>query len=1172
MKTLTDNANQYPAEHEVTRMVGRPDAGINADEWMFEGKLILWTLALLILGTAHAAVTNIRVLGVTNTQAVIQYTAPDMSACTLAVSESASYSPVVHDVNGTYFTGDDLDSRTGALTRGRERTVVIGKRSIERATSGVAYSRALQTATTHYYRISCGSDMATGTFSTATIPFGDTHGDPFIPDQLIPGEPMRITPVWERNSTWIDPHTGALHKAMMQPQDNGLYQNFLDLAFSSVLESTNWTDAGNVLAVDAAYATYSGASCGGTCDWLKLSRNAPLPPIGYNRLDLLKVSLLGSGDDATAANRTVEICPVTMGATTIDVDGVCKDIILPQTTPAKVTTSVSGLVDTWRVAGKHEITITQAVASGHYRFAVRKKNSTGNISIDAIRIDIHHSTSGDVGTGGMFDRCSANTRTDNDGERYLCSNHNPGGMMSLYSVHAITGDSRFLGAMWQPGQGGMNYDHTIWDSTNPNVLYGHGGSATEEYKITYTGDGSAKAINTLADLTFVAIRTAGANEKLGPGMAAFVAAHSAEYGGRVFDPTAFNCNVGSAQGDYLIVDCQGQQDTLDWIGVYRLSTSTIVAVQPQFASPGSRWCVAHTRSVPGNVAVSESGPTFAKDYSNGNGIFRSTLVGNITSGTVNVTVTSTCGGDASCAAHVTGEPVSTFTPNYLQVAEVGDLFYIGTEFVRITAKTDATHWTIERGVDVPGLATNAAAHNSGATFDAHCSQKPSSGPWSAGQYEAMWDFIGDPYGMDATGTYVWGNANNGGHLMSRNNVYVVNKSVATSAEGTSIITTQKDLEFTQLMPEAGTFAGKQPPGPGNTWEQHPSIHQEKASEAERQFFYDIRPFVGADGISPQTPGCSPTAAPYPTGCAAARVAGLSNVYRFITNDTDGITPKHLALFGVSNRYVLRDVSGPGSSLDDSAGKDLTFCHVVVAGECVAGSSAGQIYAQVPNLTTYFYCVVNQNYDDLCIADYMAYGNALVQYGFINNMEGLYNSWYASPPAVHPTGLGWTRKLSAHGLNQPYRRVSGFLTGKPLANGRWLLATDWDRGFLVLVKIPPIIKDTVNRSTFLPVAHKIGSAPAGTHNVIVEFGYAEHGTPSQFYCTSRAEACVAVGAAVNETTPFYWSSESYSGLACASGCTITIPVYPSRVVYYRVKYRDSAGTVLLTGPTEVAVAY
>src|SRR3974390_2044303 len=61
------------------------------------------------------AVTNLRVTGVTATQAVISYDAPDANPCTVAVSESPTYTPLVYDVDPSLFANADSDARDGSL-------------------------------------------------------------------------------------------------------------------------------------------------------------------------------------------------------------------------------------------------------------------------------------------------------------------------------------------------------------------------------------------------------------------------------------------------------------------------------------------------------------------------------------------------------------------------------------------------------------------------------------------------------------------------------------------------------------------------------------------------------------------------------------------------------------------------------------------------------------------------------------------------------------------------------------------------------------------------------------------------------------------------------------------------------------------------------------------------
>lgn len=1127
---------------------------------------------LLIAASAPAAVTNVRIAAVTHTQAVLRFTAPDTSACTVEVSEESDYDPVVHDLNGTHYSGANLDSREPALVQGRERTVVIGKRTIERAVSGVAYSRALQAATLHYYRISCGADTATGTFTTASIPLGDTHGDAPIVDPDNPGLPMRITPQFARNSTWIDPHTGALIKRVHQPQDNNIGQQFNDNLPASVLESTNWADPSNVLTVNSTSTTYDGASCGATCDWLKLSFSYVIVTSNENRLDVLRISINGSGNDATAANRTVEVCPVTLGATTIDAEGACKDIVLPQTTAAKVTATAAGIQDTWRAPGKHEWTLVQIAPFAAVRFAVRKKNSTGTIAIDAVRFDAWQSTTSNVGTGGSYDRCSTVLRGDG---RYLCSSFNANGAVNLYAIHEATGESTFLGAVYSNNSRAMTVDNWLWSASDANKWYGQGSGDTDQYEYTYTGDGSEVAAGTKVTLTQTALRAGG--EVLGTAVQTFVAAHTAEYSGRTFSPTDYPCPVDAVHGDYLMMSCKRNgSDTYGWLAVYQISTTSIVAAMPMFAAPASRWCLIHARDTAGASPASLISTQFFKNQKAGNGYHQSTLVGGIDADDTAVTVTSTCGGDATCSdpAYATGEPVATVGDDFLQAAETGDVFAIDSEYIRIGTKNSPTSWTIVRGVN----GSTPASHSNGATFNATCANKPGAGPTEyVGTPMMVWDFLGDPYGMDATGTYTWLNSYTG-HESIRLNTLVANKSTAQSAEGTYILTTVKDPTYAANVPEASTFAGKAAPGPGNTWQQHPNNGHISASASERKFFFDVRPFQGGGGVNPATVGCTVTNAVYPAsgGCAAARVSGLTNVYQIATTSADAnpddLNPKHFEIFGTAGTRTLRDISGPGSVLDDSAGKDYTLCHVLIADECVSGSSPGQTYAQVPSLAT-FYCNTAQTID-LCLSDFMGTGASLSHYGFLPNKEGLSATSAANSAAY---GSGWTRRLAMHGLTMSPWSMSAFSTGKPLANGKWVLATDWmefpyGRGLVSLVKVPPIVKDTVNRSTFVPVEIKVSTVPATTSTVVARFGYAEHSAPTNFYCTSRAEACLANKAAVDITDPFSWASEAPAGLSCASGCTITIPGLPGRLVYHRLEYRNSGGSVIHTGPLEVASAF
>src|SRR5689334_8062251 len=101
-------------------------------------------------------------LTATSRQIIVRYTAPDTSPCTVEVSESGTYSPVVDDVNGSLFTGANSDDRAGSVGAGTTtRAFVAGTIQQPNGTlsnlagNGNRYSRTLQVGTTHYIRVTC---------------------------------------------------------------------------------------------------------------------------------------------------------------------------------------------------------------------------------------------------------------------------------------------------------------------------------------------------------------------------------------------------------------------------------------------------------------------------------------------------------------------------------------------------------------------------------------------------------------------------------------------------------------------------------------------------------------------------------------------------------------------------------------------------------------------------------------------------------------------------------------------------------------------------------------------------------------------------------------------------------------------------------------------------------
>ena len=189
---------------------------------------------VLTATAAYGAVSNLQVRGVTSTQAIIAYTAPDTNACSVEVSESQSYLPLAHDVDPALFAGSNLDNRPEATGSGTQRIFVAGKRRAEKGTTGRWYSRALQAFTTHYFRITCGSSQAAGTFLTANIALGNTYNEELPADPAVSARPYFSSTgsyAWPEFLNWnnqdptarpetvIDPQTGMLLKRLALPQD-----------------------------------------------------------------------------------------------------------------------------------------------------------------------------------------------------------------------------------------------------------------------------------------------------------------------------------------------------------------------------------------------------------------------------------------------------------------------------------------------------------------------------------------------------------------------------------------------------------------------------------------------------------------------------------------------------------------------------------------------------------------------------------------------------------------------------------------------------------------------------------------------------------------------------------------------------------------------------------------
>jgi hypothetical protein len=326
-----------------------------------------------------------------------------------------------------------------------------------------------------------------------------------------------------------------------------------------------------------------------------------------------------------------------------------------------------------------------------------------------------------------------------------------------------------------------------------------------------------------------------------------------------------------------------------------------------------------------------------------------------------------------------------------------------------------------------------------------------------------------------------------------------------------------------------------------------SKRQWNASVLDKRWALDFRHYNGLYGIAFESSV---------TGLAAnqtALVAGTSNVYRVSVIGEAKV--KKVPLLAYAGYHLLTEKSSPaiGDTLTDA---DIyRFCYAYRDGECRHDSSAGQAFVSVPAVTNTGYCqAANYARNIPCVMSSHPWGGWATQFD-------------TTKQDVTASGI---RRLTM-GLTGPGRQYA-YGNLRALPDGKWALMSGWwldgVRLDVLLVKLPAFQEaDSANRNDFAAVTVPIG-ALTGATQAVVDFGYAEYGEPSNFYCTPRAERCVAVSGTIDANNPYLFASEMTQGMPCASGCTIRVPALPSHVLYYRVRYLDAAGTVVSTLPMRI----
>lgn len=621
----------------------------------------------------------------------------------------------------------------------------------------------------------------------------------------------------------------------------------------------------------------------------------------------------------------------------------------------------------------------------------------------------------------------------------------------------------------------------------------------------------------------------------------------------------------SADGDMLIYGNQGSQDTLGWLFIYTLGDRTptgttnnslrMVAAASTYLTAPLSWCTVHYIETPdaGWVGVysnntAEMGLTknFQMTMTNSPLNTNSGVSGGLTACPSNPFGIA---GAVCTAITVTGSPAGQQGGAFLQNVQVGDVMSIGTEYIRILSMASPTQFIVQRGY------VSNIGNPGGLTLTMNCGTQNTNNA-----RVGVWNYRNDPYGVNPNFTTILAdptiaNGHNfigGGVFVAAAEVDFLGSLCPVALGGVCYQVRLGDLatasQSQQIAVAANpSFAGVFGMGGPGSVDSHPG-------PCFNLICLDGRPFLGGGSsypISSTTLG-TPNTPFQPVSGQLWKTSGAQSV----------LNRKYLTTFAYAGRWPLVDISGAGSLIGAGAQDSYKYCYAIAAGECVAGSSPGDVYVNAP-FVDYPYCyypgIANPTDDALsiCIGDLGAFMANLVEYSV-----AMQDNFGAAQRRLGPNYAKWNQfDVYWNGFMSP----NGGLMGSQV---RWM---DGVRTEDLLTVLPPFPEpDGISRNNFVPVNLKIDPPRAlPVQSAIVEFGYVENGGAANYYCTSRQETCVATGATVNQAAPFnYEQTESYTPAPCSNGCTIAIPALSGRALYYRWKYLGASGQVIGTSQAHV----
>ena len=364
---------------------------------------------------------------------------------------------------------------------------------------------------------------------------------------------------------------------------------------------------------------------------------------------------------------------------------------------------------------------------------------------------------------------------------------------------------------------------------------------------------------------------------------------------------------------------------------------------------------------------------------------------------------------------------------------------------------------------------------------------------------SVWHFTADPHG-----TKIQTDPKGIGHG------FAADKVTAGSTGGGISIRTGSD--FGQVYPSAGKSVVNGLPILGHSPIAFENFVEDYTSQGNLpgDWVLNARPIEGDNGIT-----------------AISRVSGQlfrvgMNVLDSGVAGTAGTRRKIFPTFAYCGSHPMVDVSGPSSTIDDSAADSYKYCFAEADGECRDAAHSrstryGEMYANCPG-----------NDGSTCGGGEWNKGLCMVELG---SFSGPLSQQDAKMPQSQ---TGQDVRPLTWGFRPFHFDGAYYWSGRALPDGSWIMvrANGYQRSGNAdfLMKMPPMFtQDGVSRNGYVPVTVNI-PAQAGATGAKVLFGYAENGPANSFYCTSRREACVSVDALGQRSGKFATYNGSVSSQA------------------------------------------